>query len=88
MRDKVAVQVERLRRLDLAYQAAECGLADAWALVARGLADVPLLELEEKFGAAGEVLTLVKLREAIAWLGERRKAARKAADELEEARRA
>ena len=88
MGEAVEVKVERLRRLDLAIQAAECGLADAFAIQARRVEGQTLAELEV---VPDGVRLLVKLQKMISYLGEARKAARARADELEgaeEARRA
>ena len=88
MGEAVEVKVERLRRLDLAIQAAECGLADAFAIQARRVEGQTLAELEV---VPDGVRLLVKLQKMIAYLGEARKAAKVRADELEvaeEARRA
>ena len=88
MSEAVEVKVERLRRLDLAIQAAECGLADAFAIQARRVEGQTLAELEV---VPDGVRLLVKLQKMISYLGEARKAARARADELEgaeEARRA
>ena len=88
MSEAVKVEVDRLRRLDLAFQAAECGLGDAFAIQARRLEGRTLADLEVM---PGGVRLLVKLQKMIAYLGEARKAAKARADELEvaeEARRA
>lgn len=88
MSEAVEVNVERLRRLDLAVQAAECGLADAFAIQARRAEAQTLADLEV---TPGVVRMLCKLQKMIAYLGTVRKAARACADELErgeEARRA
>ena len=88
MSEAVEVEVERLRRLDLAFQAAECGLADAFAIQARRLEGRTLADLEVMpYG----VRLLVKLQKMISYLGEVRQSAKAVADALEgaeEARRA
>ena len=88
MSEAVEAKVERLRRLDLAIQAAECGLADAFSIQARRVEGQTLAELE---CVPGGVRLLCKLQKMIAYLGTVRQAARAKADELErdeEARRA
>ena len=85
MGEAVEVKVERLRRLDLAIQAAECGLADAFAIQSRRVEGQTLAELEV---VADDVRLLVKLQKIISYLGEVRQSARSRADELEDAEEA
>ena len=75
------VKVERLRRLDLAIQAAECGLADAFAIQARRVEGQTLAELEV---VPDGVRLLVKLQEMISYLATVRQSAKAVADKLEE----
>lgn len=87
------VKMERLARLDLAYQAAECALADAFALQARIVGEVSLADMEAGFGLCerGEIADLKKVRKIIAWLGMRRRLCASLREELaaeDEARRA
>ena len=88
MSEAVEVKVERLRRLDLAIQAAECGLADAFAIQARRVEGQSLEEFEV---VPDGVRLLVKLQKIISYLGDVRQSAKAVADKLEsveEARRA
>ena len=88
MSEAVEVKVERLRRLDLAIQTAECGLADAFSILARIIEGRSLSELEV---VPDGLNFLCELQKMIAYLCAMRTAARARADDLareEEARRA